>query len=116
MPLDRKDFAATALTALAVATFAATHEEWNVWLVGDSRRWAAVAISVIGIVACGLGSPGKDVATWILVALGTAAGVLAAVAIVTGSLTALSFLTLDIVVLWAASLVRHAAHGRAQPV
>jgi hypothetical protein len=116
MPLDRKDFAATALTALAVATFAATHEAWNVWLVGDSRRWAAVAISVIGIVACGLGSPGKDVATWILVALGTAAGVLAAVAIVTGSLTALSFLTLDIVVLWAASLVRHAAHGRAQPV
>jgi hypothetical protein len=116
MPLGRKDLAATGLTALAVATFAATHQGWNVWLVGDSRRWAAVAISVIGVVTCGLGSPGKDAATWILVALGTAAGVLAAVAIVTGSLTALSFLTLDIVVLWAASLVRHAARGRVQPV
>ena len=116
MSLDRKDIAATALTALAVSTFAATHEGWNVWLVGDSRRWAAVAISVIGVAACGLGSPGKDAATWILAALGTAAGVLAAVAIVTGSLTALSFLTLDIVMLWALSLVRHAHHGRAQTV
>jgi hypothetical protein len=115
MALDRKDLAATGLTALAVSTFAATHQGWDVWLVGDSRRWAAVVISVIGLVACGLGSPGKDAATLILVALGTAAGVLAAVAIVTGSLTALSLLTLDIVVLWAASLARHAHHGRAQP-
>lgn len=112
MSLDRKDVGATALTALAVLTFAATHEGWNVWLVGDSRRWAAVAISVIGVVTCGLGSPGKDAATWILAALGTVAGVLAAIAIATGSLTALSFLTLDIVLLWAGSLVHHTHHGR----
>ena len=112
MTLDRKDVAATLVTALAVLTFAATHQGWNVWLVGGSHRWAAVAITVIGVVGCGLGSPGKDRATLFLAALGTAAGVLAAIAIATGSLTALSFLTLAIVLLWLASLVRHARHGR----
>ena len=56
---------------------------------------------------CALGSPGKDAATKILAVLGIAAGVLAVLAIVTGSLTPLSLLTLDIVLLWAASMVRH---------
>ena len=41
MMLSRKDVAAIALTALVVVTFAATHEGWNVWLVGGSHRWAA---------------------------------------------------------------------------
>ena len=113
MSLDRKDVSATALTALVVLTYAATHQGWNVWLVGDSHRSAAVVITLLGVVTCGLGSPGKDAATWILAGLGTAAGVLAAIAIAAGSLTALSLLTLDIVVLWAVSLARHAhQHSR----
>jgi hypothetical protein len=33
MTLGRKDFAATLLTVLAVFTFFATHEGWNVWLL-----------------------------------------------------------------------------------
>jgi hypothetical protein len=37
MMLSRKDVAATALTALVVVTFVATHEGWNVWLVGGSH-------------------------------------------------------------------------------
>jgi hypothetical protein len=37
--------------------------------------------------------------------------VLAVVAVVTGSLTVLSLLTLAIVLLWAASLTRHAVQG-----
>jgi hypothetical protein len=107
MALTRKDFAATVLTALAVLTFAATHEGWNVWLIGGSHRWAAGAILVLGAFTCGLGSPGKDAATKLLSVLGIAAGALAVFALVTGSLTALSLLTADIVLLWAASLVRH---------
>jgi hypothetical protein len=107
MSLDRKDIGATLLTGLAVLVFAATHQGWNVWLVGGSHRWAAVAITVLGVATCGLGSPGKDRATFTLAVLGTAAGVLAAIAIATGSLTALSLLTLDIVLLWIGSLVRH---------
>ena len=47
---------------------------------------------------------------------GIAAGALGVLALVTGSLTAFSFLTLDIVLLWGASMIRHSrtvvpAHG-----
>ena len=108
MTLTRKDLEASVLTALVVLVFAATHQGWNVWLIGDSHRWAAGAILVLGAFTCGLGSPGKDTASRLLAALGIAAGALGVVALVTGSLTALSFLTLDIVLLWAASTLRHA--------
>ena len=108
--LTRKDAAATLLTAAAVLVFFATHESWNVWLVGGSHRWAAGAITVLGTIACGLGSPGKDAVSRVLMVVGIAAGVLAVIAIATGSLTALSFLVLAIVVLWAASMARHATH------
>lgn len=107
MAFTRKDLEATVLTALAVLAFAATHEGWNVWLIGGSHRWAAGAIVLLGALTCGLGSPGKDAATKVLAVLGITAGVLAVLALVTGSLTVLSFLTLDIVLLWAASMVRH---------
>ena len=110
MTQARKDLAATLVTALAVLVFFATHEGWNVWLVGDSHRWAAGAITLLGAVGCGLGSPGKDAATKVLAVLGIAALVLAVLALATGSLTPLSLLTLDIVLLWAASVVRHAGH------
>src|SRR5438034_4339420 len=48
MTLTRKDAAAAALTALAVLAFLATHEGWGVPLVGDSHRWAAGAILLLG--------------------------------------------------------------------
>lgn len=110
MVLTRKDLAATLLTTLAVLAFAATHEGWNVWLIGGSHRWSAGAIVLLGAFTCGLGSPGKGAATKVLAVLGVAAGVLAVLALVTGSLTPLSLLTLDIVLLWAASLYRHSRH------
>lgn len=107
----RKDLAAAGLTALAVLTFFATHEGWNVWLVGDSHRWAAGVIFALGVLACGLGSPGRGAATRLLATLGVLAFVLAVLALVTGSLTPLSLLVVDIVLLWAASTVRHVGHG-----
>jgi hypothetical protein len=111
MSLSRKDLLATALTALAVVTFFATHEGWNVWLVGDSHRWAAAVISVLGVLTCGLGSPGRGTATRLLALLGVLALVLAALALATGSLTPLSLLVVVIVLLWAASTLRHLGHG-----
>jgi hypothetical protein len=107
MAFTRKDLAATLLISLAVLAFAATHEGWNVWLIGGSHRWAAGAITLLGALTCGLGSPGKDAATRALAVLGVGAGVLAVLALVTGSLTPLSLLTADIVLLWAASMIRH---------
>jgi hypothetical protein len=111
MTLNRKDLLATTLTALAVATFFATHEGWNVWLVGGSHRWAAAAISVLGVLTCGLGSPGRGTATRLLSTLGVVALVLAVLALVTGSLTPLSLLVVAVVLLWAASTLRHFHHG-----
>jgi hypothetical protein len=112
MSLTRKDAFATTLTALAVLAFVATHQGWNVWLIGGSHRWAAASIMLLGALTCGLGSPGEDTATKILAVLGMAAGVLALVSVVSGSLAALSLLTADVVLLWAASLARHAWQGR----
>jgi len=116
MTLTRRDLTATVFTALAVLVFAATHQGWSVWLVGGSHRWAAGAIMLLGMGACAQGSPGKDAATWFLATLGVVALALGVVALVTGSLTALSFLALDVVVLWGVSLLRHASHGAPMPV
>jgi hypothetical protein len=115
MWLSRKDFSATVLTALAVLAFFATHEGWNVWLIGDSHRWAAGAIFALGALTCGLGSPSKDAVTELLAVLGALALALAILAVATGSLTALSMLVLDIVLLWALSTVRHAVHVPHEP-
>src|SRR5919197_4798175 len=90
MTLTRKDAAAAALTALVVLVFAATYEGWGVPLVGDSHRFAAGAILLVGSLTCGLGSPGKDAATKLLAFLGVTALVLGVVALATGSLTPLS--------------------------
>jgi hypothetical protein len=92
MALSRKDAAATVLTALVVLVFVVTHEGWGVWLIGGSHRWAAGAIALLGIGTCGLGSPGRGVATKLLATLGIIALVLAVLALVTGSLTPLSLL------------------------
>ena len=102
-----KDVVATGLTALAVLAFLATHEGWGVWLIGDSRRWAAGAIALLGMATCGVGTPGKDRASKFLAALGILAVVLAGLAIGTGSLTPLSLLVVDIVLLWVLSTLRH---------
>jgi hypothetical protein len=107
MALTRKDLVAAGLTAVAVLAFLATHEGWNVWLIGDSRRWAAGAISLLGVATCAQGSPEKGVGTKFLAGLGMLAVVLAVGAIATGSLTPLSLLVVDILLLWALSTSRH---------
>jgi hypothetical protein len=116
MTLTRKDLGATVLTFLVVLTFAAAHQGWDVWLVGDSYRWAAAVILVLGIATCALGSPDRGAHTKALSMLGALALVLGALALVFGSLTALSLLVLDIVALWAASTLGHGRHARHTPI
>jgi hypothetical protein len=116
MAMRGKDIVATLLTALVVLTFAATHEGWNVWLVGDSRRWATGAILLLGMATCALGSRGRDKMTVFLATLGVLALVLGVVSLVTASLTALSILVADIVLLWALSTARHALHEPGKPL
>jgi hypothetical protein len=112
----RKDLAATAVTALVVLVFAATHEGWDVPLVGGSHRWAAAVILLLGAVGCGLGDADTESRRIsAAMVLGVAALVLAVLALVTGSLTALSLLVAATVALWAIATVRHLAHPRARP-
>jgi hypothetical protein len=108
MTLTRNDLAATVLTGLVVLTLSAAHEGWGVPLVGESRRWAARVILLLGAATCGQGSPSRGGGAKLLAALGIAALVLGVVAIVTASLAVVSLLVVDIVVLWAASTARHA--------
>jgi hypothetical protein len=110
MTLTRKDATATVLTIVVVLTFLATHDAWNVWLVGDSHRWAAGVIALLGVATCALGSPGPGILTKACAALGVLALGLAVLALVTGSLTPLSLLVVDTVVLWAVATVGHIRH------
>jgi hypothetical protein len=116
--LTRKDAAATALTTLVVVAFLATHEGWDVPLIGDSHRWAAGVILLLGALTCGLGTPAqRGPGTMFLALVGIAAGVLGVLALVTGSLTALSLLVSAIVLLWAGATLRHALHhGPRRPI
>jgi len=112
----RKDIAATVFTGLAVLAFAATHEGWNVPLIGDSHRWAAGAIVLLGIFACSQGTQRSGTTAAILGTLGGLALILGVWAIITGSLTALSLLVADIVLLWLASTIGHVLHAGHRPV
>jgi hypothetical protein len=116
MTLGRKDVAAAGLTILVVLTYFATHEAWNVPLVGDSHRWAAGVISLLGIVTCALGTPSRGSGTRILSVFGVFALVLAVLALWTGSLTPLSLLVLDVVLLWGAATLGHLQQGRHRPI
>lgn len=120
MAHTRMDAAATVLTTLAVLVFVATHESWNVWLIGSSHRWAAGTIMVLGAMTCSLGSAGKDMgrgaAATLLAAVGVASLVFAVWAVWTASLTPLSLLVVSIVVLWAGSTLRHAWHPTHGPI
>lgn len=115
MTLTRKDAAATVLTGLVVLAFFATHESWNVPLIGDSHRWAGVVIFLLGAATCSFGSQTQSMPL-LFWALGTVALVLAVLTVATGSLTALSFLVLAIVVLWAAATLRHIRHVPGKPI
>lgn len=118
MTVSRKDLAATALTILVVLAFVVTHEGWDVPLIGDSHRWAAPVILLLGGLTCALGESDKTGRHKLAAALGIAALVLSVLALVTGSLTALSLLVADIVALWALATFGHvlgSRHRRALP-
>ena len=106
MTLTRKDAVATGFIGLAVFVFLATHEAWNVPLVGDSHRWAAAVIIALGIGACSAGA--RRVNSPLFAVLGGAAFALGGLAVLIGSLTALSLLVADMLVMWAITTFRHA--------
>lgn len=98
-----EDAAATVLMAGTVLGYAATHENWNVWLIGDSRRWTTgllcvLAVGMLALVARHIGTA----AVGILAIVGV---VLAVIAFWTASLTPLSLLGVTIIAVWALAVV-----------
>jgi hypothetical protein len=114
MTLTRKDAVATSLTWLAVLAFLATHESWNVPLIGSNHHWAAAVILLLGIGACSVGA--RRTTSMLFSVLGGAAFVLAILAIATGSLTPLSLLVADMVLMWAITTFRHSHSPPGRPV
>jgi hypothetical protein len=109
-----EDVIANAVMAGTVLGYASTHEQWNVWLIGDSRRWTAgllvaLAIAMFALVARHVG--GTTIGVLVL-----AAGVFAVVAFWTASLTPLSFLAATIVVAWAFAVLRDVFEGEHRAV
>lgn len=112
MTLTRKDAAATLLTVLSVLVYAAARQGWGVPLVGDSRRWAAAAILVLGIATCSLGRHATGGRTTIALSLlGVATLLFAVLSIATDASLWLALLTLATVGLWLASTLRHSVAG-----
>jgi hypothetical protein len=98
---------------MAVFVVLATHEAWNVPLVGDSHRWAAAVVMALGIAACSVGA--KRFNSALFGVLGAAAFVFGMLALITGSLTPLSLPVADMVVMWALTTFRHAHSAPGRP-
>ena len=79
--------------------------------MGTSQRWATVAVLLLGMAACSLGSARSGAGA--LGALGAVSLVLTVAAIVTGSLPVLTLAVAAFVALWAGSTLRHTLAGSA---
>jgi hypothetical protein len=106
----RRDLVATGLTALVVGVYAANVFGWSVWLVGDSVRWAAAVIVVLGVATCALGARPGDRVDALFGVLGVACAVFAVIALVTASSSALAALVAVDVALWVLATSRHLVH------
>lgn len=114
MKLNRKDSAVAALAILIVGVFIVAYASSGVPLIGDSNRWAAIVILVLGLAAGFLSSPGSDTRSYLLGGLVIAAFLFAVLAMASGSLTALALLVTALVALIVASTARHVRRGRGQ--
>ena len=108
MKLSRRiiveELAATLVMAATVLGYITTHEHWNVWLIGDSRRWTTGLLCVLAVLMFALVA--RHVGMTAIALFGVVAAVLAVLAFWTASLTPLSLLALTIVLVWAAAVLR----------
>lgn len=99
-----EEIAAALVMAATVLGYLTTHEHWNVWLIGDSRRWTAGLLSVLAALMLALVA--RHIGASATAVFAVVAAVLAYLALWTASLTPLSLLALTILVVWATAVVR----------
>lgn len=108
MKLSPKDSTVGALAVLIVGVFVVAYASWNVPLIGDSNRWAAVVIIALGLLAGYLASPGSEARSYLLGGLVIVAFLFAVIALASASLTALALLVVALLALIVAYTTRHA--------
>jgi hypothetical protein len=99
-----EDVTATIVAAATVLGFTATHQHWDVWLIGDSRRWTAGLLVLLAVAMFGLVA--RHIGRTLLAVLGCAAVCFAVFGFVTASLTPLSLLAATIILAWALAVGR----------
>jgi hypothetical protein len=109
-----EDVAATLLMTATVMGFTSTHETWNVWLIGDSRRWTAGLLTVLAVAMFGLVA--RHIGIGALGLIATFAAAMAVLAFWTASLTPLSLLAASIILAWALAVVRDLFVEHRRPV
>lgn len=122
MRLSWRDGLAAVLVALAGGLYLAAERGWD-WPTVGTNRGAAVAIAVLGILACTADRKGLEATftTWdpmgiVLVAVGVAALGLMVAAILTGSLGMVAALAATLMVQWVLTTARHAMAGHVPAV
>jgi hypothetical protein len=115
MRLERKDLTAASVAIVIVGVLVTTAAGWGVPLIGDSHRWAAVAIVVLALIAGTLEAPGTERPANLLAALVVVGFLAAVLAIATGSLAALLLLVVDVLALIAVDAARHVRQARGTP-
>jgi hypothetical protein len=118
MKLTSKDAITTILAALVLAVTLAVIEGWA-WPMLGSTRAGIVAVGILGVAMCSIGTRSEDMATrdafvhhpGMIVgsALGTVALVLLIAGLIAGTEALLIVLAGDLVLLWAVATIRHAA-------
>ena len=118
MKLSYKDAITTVLAALVVAVMLAVTEGWA-WPMLGSTRAGIVAVGILGVAMCSIGTRSEDMATrnafvnhpGMIVgsALGAVALVLLIAGLIAGSEALLVALASVLLLLWAVATIRHAA-------
>ncbi len=99
-----EDVAGTLVMAATVLGFTATHQRWDVYLIGDSRRWTAGLLTALALAMFALVF--RHIGLTALIVLACAAMCFAGFAFWTVSLTPLSLLAAVIVLVWAVAVLR----------
>lgn len=118
MKVTYRDAITTVLAALVVAVTLAVTEGWA-WPMLGSTRAGIVAVGILGVAMCSIGTRSEDMATrdafvhhpGMIVGsvLGTVALVLLIAGLIAGTEALLIILAADLVLLWAVATIRHAA-------
>ena len=121
MKVTYRDAITTVLAALVVAVTLAVTEGWA-WPMLGSTRAGIVAVGILGVAMCSIGTRSEDMATrdafvhhpgMIVGSVGSALGTVALVLLIAGLIAGTEALLIvlagDLVLLWAVATIRHAA-------